>query len=170
MRYKLVNIKVFVMAGAMALSLGSNAWWWDKDGKSSSSSNGNSSSLVISNEPVPADEAFQYSAYFKSPNMIIANWTIHPENYLYRNKFFVDIKGAEFDEIKWPEGTLKQDPLFGDVQVHKGELAVELPLKDITGDEVELTVKYQGCWVGGVCYPPMEKVNKIKVLIRVLEK
>lgn len=162
-----MNKKYVVAVLVAGLSMGSGAWFWetagDKNTSGGVSQSGGITEMAISNSPLPADEAFAYSATFKKPNMLIANWNINRENYLYRNKFFVDVKGAEFGDIEWPKGKLKDDPLYGDVYIHKGNLAVELPLKNIIGDEVELTVKYQGCWVGGVCYPPMEKVTKIKV-------
>ena len=120
----------------------------------------------ISDEPLPADEAFAFSIEAIDANTLMATWQIHPEYYLYNDKFFFDIKGAEFGDIVFPKGKTKEDPLYGTVQVHKGELNVEIPLKNIQAQQVTFIVKFQGCWLGGICYPPMEKTNTIKLPIQ----
>ena len=56
--------------------------------------------------------------------------------------------------------------MYGTVQVHKGELSVEIPLKNIQAQQVTFIVKFQGCWLGGICYPPMEKTNTITLPIQ----
>ena len=120
----------------------------------------------ISDEPLPADEAFDFSIVATDANTLMATWQIHPEYYLYNDKFFFDIKGAEFGDIVFPKGKTKEDPLYGTVQVHKGELSVEIPLKNIQAQQVTFIVKFQGCWLGGICYPPMEKTNTITLPIQ----
>ena len=120
----------------------------------------------ISDEPLPADEAFDFSIVATDANTLMATWQIHPEYYLYNDKFFFDIKGAEFGDIVFPKGKTKEDPLFGTVQVHKDELSVEIPLKNIQAQQVTFIVKFQGCWLGGICYPPMEKTNTITLPIQ----
>ncbi len=112
----------------------------------------------ISDEPLPADEAFDFSIVATDANTLMATWQIHPEYYLYNDKFFFDIKGAEFGDIVFPKGKTKEDPLYGTVQVHKGEL--------IQAQQVTFIVKFQGCWLGGICYPPMEKTNTITLPIQ----
>ena len=113
--------------------------------------------VPISDEPLQADKAFKFSVKAKDANTLIATWDIHKEYYLYHDKFFIDVKGAEFGEITFPKGKIKDDPLFGKVQIHKGKLSVELPLKNIESQTINFTAKYQGCWTGGICYPPQEK-------------
>jgi len=113
--------------------------------------------VPISDEPLQADKAFKFSVKAKDANTLIATWDIHKEYYLYHDKFFIDVKGAEFGEITFPKGKIKDDPLFGKVQIHKGKLSVELPLTNIESQTINFTGKYQGCWTGGICYPPQEK-------------
>ena len=120
----------------------------------------------ISDEPLPADEAFAFSIVAIDANTLMATWQIHSEYYLYNDKFFFDIKGAEFGDIVFPKGKTKEDPLYGTVQVHKGELNVEIPLKNIQAQQVTFIVKFQGCWLGGICYPPLEKTNTITLPIQ----
>lgn len=117
--------------------------------------------VKISDEPLPTDEAFAYSVEAISNKTLRATWKINPEYYLYSNKFFLDIKGAEFGAIDFPKGETKDDPSFGTVQVHKGELSIDIPLINIQGNEVTFIAKYQGCWLGGICYPPVEKSTDI---------
>ncbi|SMN00919.1 Cytochrome c-type biogenesis protein DsbD, protein-disulfide reductase [uncultured Candidatus Thioglobus sp.] len=120
--------------------------------------------VKISDEPLPTDEAFAYSVKAIDANTLRATWQINPEYYLYSNKFFLDIKGAEFGAIKFPKGETKDDPAFGTVQVHKGELSIDIPLVNIQTKKVTFIAKYQGCWLGGICYPPVEKSTDITLL------
>ncbi len=111
----------------------------------------------ISDEPLPADEAFGFSAEVFDANTLLVSWDIHPEYYLYHNKFFIDAKGADIGDVNFPKGKIKDDPLFGKVQIHKGRLELEVPLRNIQTQNITFTAKYQGCWIGGICYPPQEK-------------
>ena len=120
----------------------------------------------ISDEPLPADEAFAFSIEAIDANTLMATWQIHPEYYLYNDRFFFDIKGAEFGDIVFPKGKEKDDPLFGKVQIHKGQLNVEIPLKNIQSQQITFIAKYQGCWLGGICYPPLEKTTNIVLPIQ----
>ncbi|MBC8493559.1 MAG: protein-disulfide reductase DsbD [Candidatus Thioglobus sp.] len=111
----------------------------------------------ISDEPLPADEAFAFSANVFDANTLLVAWDIHPEYYLYHDKFFIDVKGAEIGRVDFPKGKIKDDPLFGKVQIHKNRLELEVPLRNIASQNITFTAKYQGCWTGGICYPPQEK-------------
>ena len=111
----------------------------------------------ISDEPLPADEAFKFSVDAVDANTLLVVWDVHPEYYLYHNKFFIDAKGAEIGKIDFPKGKIKDDPLFGKVQIHKNRLELEVPLRNIASQNITFTAKYQGCWTGGICYPPQEK-------------
>lgn len=113
--------------------------------------------VSVSDEPLPADKAFAFSVEVLDTNTLLVAWQIHPEYYLYHDKFFIDVKGADFGKIDFPKGKIKDDPLFGKVQIHKGRLALEVPLINITSQNISFTAKYQGCWTGGICYPPQEK-------------
>ncbi len=117
--------------------------------------------VPISDEPLPADEAFAYSVQAIDANTLRATWKVHPEYYLYRDKFFIDAKGAEFGEIIFPSWVEKDDPLFGKVEIYKGNLVIDIPLKNIQTGKVTFSAKFQGCWLGGICYPPIEKITDI---------
>ncbi|CAC9457469.1 Cytochrome c-type biogenesis protein DsbD, protein-disulfide reductase (EC 1.8.1.8) [uncultured Gammaproteobacteria bacterium] len=115
----------------------------------------------ISDEPIPADEAFAFSVVAVDANTLRASWNIHPEYYLYHDKLAIDIKGAKFIDFAFPKGKIKDDEFFGKVEVHKGLLEVDILLTEVDAQSVTVSVKYQGCWLGGVCYPPLEKTTDI---------
>jgi thiol:disulfide interchange protein DsbD len=114
------------------------------------------------NDPTNADIAFKFDAFQVSENSLKAVWDIRDGYYLYRDKFDFSITGADFGEITFPQGEPKTDEFFGDIFVHKKQLSVDLPIENVTGD-MELTVRYQGCWEGGVCYPPITKKTTIAI-------
>ncbi len=120
----------------------------------------------VSDEPLPADQAFNFSVSAIDAKTLMASWDVHKEYYLYHDKFFIDVKGAEFGDISFPKGKIKDDPLFGKVQIHKGKLNVKIPLTNIQTQSITFTAKYQGCWAGGVCYPPQEKNIEITLPIQ----
>jgi len=76
----------------------------------------------ISDEPLPADKAFKFSVDILDAKTLLIAWDIHPEYYLYHDKFFIDVKGADIGNVNFPKGKIKDDPLFGKVQIHKGKL------------------------------------------------
>ncbi|TEU22831.1 MAG: protein-disulfide reductase, partial [Gammaproteobacteria bacterium] len=122
--------------------------------------------VSISDEPLPADKAFAFSVTAIDSNTLLATWDVHPEYYLYHDKFFIETTGAEIGDVAFPKGKEKDDPLFGKVQIHKGQLNVEIPLKNIKSLPITFTAKFQGCWLGGICYPPMEKTTTITLPIQ----
>lgn len=108
-------------------------------------------------EPLHPDEAFRFTTVVKDKNTVLARWDIRKDYYLYHNKFAFEAKGAALGEIIIPAGKVKNDPLFGVVETHTDKLEIVIPLKNTQTPNPVLTVKYQGCWEGGVCYPPQEK-------------
>ncbi|SFV60507.1 Cytochrome c-type biogenesis protein DsbD, protein-disulfide reductase [hydrothermal vent metagenome] len=103
-----------------------------------------------------ANDAFKLSVKKISDNKLLATWDIQSGYYLYNNKFFFDIKGADFKKINFPKGKIKDDAYFGKVEIHRDLLEVEIPLKNITKNVVFIA-KFQGCADVGVCYPPQQQ-------------
>ncbi|QKQ24559.1 protein-disulfide reductase DsbD [Candidatus Ruthia endofausta] len=120
--------------------------------------------ISIPDEPLSEDDAFKFSVVAIDANMLLARWAIHQEYYLYHDKFFFDIKGAKFGDIVFPKGKIKDDEFFGKIEVHKGVLEVKIPLTNVSTQPITFIVKYQGCWEGGVCYPPQKKTKDIVLL------
>ena len=108
--------------------------------------------------PLPVDQAFTFT-HEQDGNTLILNWQIAPKYYLYRDKIQLIPTGSlKLGDFQLPKADIKDDPIFGKTPVYHNQLTLKVP---VSGDGT-LTVKYQGCWEGGVCYPPQTKTLNIK--------
>ena len=119
-------------------------------------------------ELLPPDQAFQFSPTVIDGNTLNLNWHIAKGYYLYREKFQVDIvkpTGIKPGNYIIPRGIPEQDEAFGPVEIFYNEVDFQLPLlrTDTKPQSVTLLVKYQGCAVRGVCYPPMQKTVDLQL-------
>ncbi len=108
---------------------------------------------------LPPDQAFSLQAWVEG-DMIRAEYTIAPGYYMYRDafRFEVETEGATFDEPSVPDGKIKHDEFFGDVEVYRNKVTIGLPLLFSgaqTPDRVNIKTTGQGCADIGVCYPPL---------------
>jgi len=114
----------------------------------------------VNKEPaLPADEAFVYEAIGLSVDTILVRFTAQPGYYLYRDKFAFRVVGDnefEVNEAAFPQGTIKDDPEFGPVEVYYGQIEVPVTVNRPAGQEqtISLEADYQGCRDGDICYPP----------------
>lgn len=100
----------------------------------------------------------------KSHEVLQVHWEIADGYYLYKDKlsFSIDNRALDLSKIALPEGTLKDDILFGLVQTYYTELSASIPatllqahLADSAKIANQITVGYQGCYDPlGICYPP----------------
>lgn len=111
--------------------------------------------------PLDVDKAFKHSVY-KRGDKIIAEWVIDEQYKLYSDKLSLELVGKETN-IKYPKGEKYIDSLGIENVIFKGLVQIEISLDGVTGDSVEVLSKYQGCWDGGVCYPPVERTSNIKI-------
>ena len=103
---------------------------------------------------LPTDEAFVVSAQ-QNNGRIDLIWTIADDYYLYQDKLaFFTSNNQPLAQVLLPPAEMKQDPLFGKTMVYYRQLHVSglLPTSDTVATHLE--IRYQGCWNGGVCYPP----------------
>ncbi len=104
-------------------------------------------------------KAFELNVRIKAPNTIIANWKIADGYYLYRSKiaFQSDTPGYHIDLPNLPVGKIKHDEFFGDVEIYRQKVRIELPVSRDPSAEPTLQLKAvsQGCADIGVCYPPL---------------
>jgi len=100
--------------------------------------------------PMDAKDAFQMQL---EPNDAGATlrWRIAPGYYLYRDHFQAETPSGEILELNTSPGTVKEDPTFGTTEVY-----FEEALADLRGTG-EITITYQGCQEGGICYPPVQE-------------
>jgi thiol:disulfide interchange protein DsbD len=106
-------------------------------------------------EPLPPEQAFRFSARVVDAKTIEARWQITDQYYMYRDKFKFALDGGTLGAPKLPPGKMKEDENFGNVEVYRKEVKILLPV-DASGP-VTLKAVSQGCWDGGICYPPINQ-------------
>ena len=108
------------------------------------------------------DEAFSISepSYDSSGN-ISASWTIADEYYLYKKtfKFKSNTENIELGEPIFPPSEKHRDITEGKVvDIYRKNVDITIPVKVKDGSELPSEIKiqttHQGCFDGGVCYPP----------------
>ncbi|MBE9563396.1 MAG: protein-disulfide reductase DsbD, partial [Proteobacteria bacterium] len=113
-------------------------------------------------EFLEVEEAFIFEAEFANPDQILASWKIADGYYLYRDKLKFTLTGAVLGIVELPPSKLKSDKFFGDMEIYQQPLLkVILPFNQMEDADLILTVKYQGCAFGGLCYPPTTKVMNL---------
>lgn len=124
-------------------------------------------SLFGKDELLPAEQAFQFFAEVKDANTLHLNWLLADGYYLYREKVKLVIKAGDVQLGSYtiPNGTPKQDPEFGNVEIFHNELSFDLPLlrQKVDAQTIQLEASYQGCADRGVCYPPMQKTVSLNL-------
>lgn len=118
--------------------------------------------FTSSNEPLPVDKAFAFSADQRDPQTLLLSWRVANGNYLYRDKFefeIVDNPAVTVGEARLPEGENKHDEYFGLTEVYPFDVQIDLPLnRPAVAQSVTLQVTYQGCSeTFNICYPPEKK-------------
>ncbi len=114
---------------------------------------------VAEQEFLKVEKAFIFSTEFVKPDQILARWQITDGYYLYRDKLEFRLTGGTLGAIELPTSKLKSDQFFGDVEIYQQPLLeIALPFNQMEKPDLILTVKYQGCAVAGLCYPPITKV------------
>ena len=93
--------------------------------------------------------------------MLAVRWLVQPDYYLYKDKISFSFEKASIENISFPNAVIKNDEFFGEVSVYNTPLEIQIELKNIQKDYVLVTIKHQGCWEGGVCYPP--QVDRLEV-------
>ena len=101
-----------------------------------------------------SQQAFQFDAK-QTGNQLALNWQIADGYYLYQKEVQIPPTQAELGEWQFPPAERHQDEFFGDVEIFRNELSLQIPLKSAQNGSVE--IHYQGC-TKGFCYPP-ETVN-----------
>ena len=107
--------------------------------------------------PIAPEKAFAMRAQALDAQTVEVIFTVTKDYYLYGDKFRFE---AEPDSVRFgppdkPAGKRHKDDFFGEVETHRGELRILLPVQAPAGvTRFELFVTSQGCWDGGICYPP----------------
>jgi thiol:disulfide interchange protein DsbD len=108
------------------------------------------------------DIAFSPDIIVETPTELQVRWIIAEGYYLYRDKTsitLIDGQGVTLGTTELPDGKVKHDEFFGDVQVYYDEVRARVPLQRTAGGTTDITLQlgYQGCAEKGICYPPIKK-------------
>lgn len=109
-------------------------------------------------DPVAAEQAFEFSARVLDAETIEATYRIRKGYYLYRGKlgFGIDPESASLGTAELPPGEQYKDEWFGETEIYRGTLRILIPVSAPEGvTQLSLTGNSQGCWDGGICYPPL---------------
>ena len=109
-------------------------------------------------DPVPIDQAFRLQGFSATADGVDVRFEIRDKYYLYGHRFGFrpsDGSSATLGEVRRPPGTPYHDEYFGDVEIYRGTVDIHVPVQGAqSGDTLALDVDFQGCWDGGICYPP----------------
>lgn len=108
--------------------------------------------------PLPVEEAYLFSYSQPEPGLLILQWTM-PESdyYLYRDQVKLHTDGqVEIVDIQKGPTVGKEDAIYGQSQVYYDEAEFRVAVQQSAAGNPDpgIKVEYQGCWDGGICYPP----------------
>ncbi|TYB84269.1 protein-disulfide reductase DsbD [Oceaniovalibus sp. ACAM 378] len=104
------------------------------------------------NAPLPASDAFQISVADQDDGTRILSWDIADGYYLYRDKLAADTADGIAVPLQTGPGKEMDDLTFGAVEVYFD--TARAVMGAVNGP---VTVTWQGCQDGGICYPPVKQ-------------
>ncbi|MCP4765508.1 MAG: protein-disulfide reductase DsbD [Gammaproteobacteria bacterium] len=119
-------------------------------------------SLAQEDELLPPEEAFSLRAWIEGDNLV-AEYRIAPGYYMYRERFDFQIEAgdapARFDVAQIPDGKIKNDEFFGEMETYRDRVLIQLPIifESARANRLEIRMTSQGCADIGVCYPPLKQ-------------
>lgn len=144
-----IAIKTITIICVLAMSFSfANAGFFDKK----------SSAGQYADGPLPVEKAYIFVPQIGDNGQVFLRWDIPDDYYLYRDRIKV-VPSDALEVISHINGATdtKDDPLFGTVEVFHKSADVTLQVRSLTGAPTDgsLKITYQGCWEGGICYPPV---------------
>ena len=112
-------------------------------------------------EPLPPEEAFRFTARAIDAKTLEARWQITDKYYMYRDKFKFAAEGGTLGAAQYPPGKIKDDENFGKVETYRTEVKILIPVE--ASGTVTLKAVSQGCWDGGICYPPINQQARVEL-------
>ncbi|GAA5191462.1 protein-disulfide reductase DsbD [Ferrimonas gelatinilytica] len=106
---------------------------------------------------LPVEEAYTFD-FGQQDNRLELSWAMAGKDYyLYQEKFSFETEGeVVLGEPLYPTPQNHFDDWFGDQPVYFDQVTVTLPILQAS-DDATVTVTYQGCLDGILCYPPTKK-------------
>lgn len=121
-------------------------------------------SVFTQPEFLQVDEAFVLSATINNSDILL-RWEIQPGYYLYKDFLTLARAGETSTNINdAPEGKMKQDENFGEMEVYFNELIIKASTADVdnAGNSFLFDVGYRGCAEAGLCYPLQKRRFQIE--------
>lgn len=112
------------------------------------------------------DQAFGVTVSVRDARTLVARFKIAPDYYLYRDKISFKLlsdtpaaANIKIANVSLPQGEMKNDPNFGDMEVYHQSFLAVITLERATtaAQHISLEVGYQGCSEKGLCYSPLTK-------------
>lgn len=110
------------------------------------------------------DAAFKLEMQADNAHQLAAHFKVASGYYLYQKRIkFVVAPGtkATISGVDLPEGEIKNDPNFGEMEVHHHDFTAIVNLADAKSQTVQIEATFQGCSEKGLCYAPMKKTFSI---------
>ncbi|MAX33925.1 MAG: hypothetical protein CME72_12765 [Halomonadaceae bacterium] len=124
-----------------------------------SSGNPRSSEPLFLGKFLPANEAFQASAW-RSDSRLFVGFKNAPGYYLHRHQFALESRdpSASFGELEIPPGELVVHSQLGKLYVFYDKVVLSAPIALGSEDigPLAISVTFQGCSDDGLCYPPAQ--------------
>lgn len=119
-------------------------------------------------QPLQPEQAYRFSARAVDAKTLEARWQIADGYYLYRDKLKFTLESgtgsATLGTPQFPPAKLKDDQVFGKVEVYRNEVKVLLPFVAAPGTTaVTLKAQSQGCADLGICYPPLDQQATVRL-------
>lgn len=121
--------------------------------------------FAVAEKPLSANNAFHLTLVPTKTDSVLAQWTIAPGYYLYKDRFKIRIRspqGAKVGFLSLPKGIEKNNTILGKHFVYKDRVSIAIPLMNPTKKPLSFIIKYQGCAEWGFCYSPQTKLVTIK--------
>ena len=109
------------------------------------------------------EQAFQPEISVLENNEILIHYKIAPNYYLYKDRFSFEIENAEILETIFPQGTIKNDEHFGEVEVYYNDVPIQLKIKTQKIGLLNIKATSQGCVENGVCYLPLTQNLEVEL-------
>ena len=119
--------------------------------------------VQIGTEPLSPEEAFVVDHIIVGPSEAVIRWQIHKFYYLYKEKFSFSSNDFIIEKVHLPPPEVIVDPFFGASEIYQNLVEATLHIIPINKGKSNgiLDISFQGCWEGGVCYPPVNKTIEL---------
>jgi hypothetical protein len=111
--------------------------------------------MARAEEPLPPEQAFRFSAAPSTPRPSRRAGRSPTSTTCTATSSSSRLEGGTLGAPKLPPGKVKEDENFGKVETYRKEVKILLPVE--AAGPVTLKAVSQGCWDGGICYPPINQ-------------